>query len=226
MDSLKIKDFLIICIRVISLLLIILACFILYKWNKENDENKRIEKDLLENTNIITDVILRKDDKEIASYKTNAEELTSKNPHAVGWIKVNNTDVNYPIVKYTDNEYYLTHNFENNYNTAGWIFMDYRNNHLSLDRNTVIYGHNRRDNSMFGTLKNTLEYSWCENEQNQYITFNTTEKPNLAKIFSIYKTTAKDVFIPINFESPQNYKEYLQEIDLQESYILGIILVH
>ncbi len=218
MDSLKLKDFLIICIRVISVVIIISLCFVLYNWNKENDDNKRIEKDLLDNTNIITDVILRKEEKEIDSFKIDSEELIKKNSQTVGWIKVNNTDVNYPIVKHTDNEYYLTHNFENSYNSAGWIFMDYRNNHTDLDKNTIIYGHNRRDNSMFGTLKNTLEQSWCENEQNHYITFNTINKPNLAKIFSIYKTSAKDLSIPIDFESAERYKEYLEEITSKSYY--------
>ena len=222
MDSVKLKVFFTLCLRIVSLLLIIASCFMLYNWQSENDDNQRIEKNLLSNANIVSDVIVVVDNTEIESYETNSDELINQNSHAVGWIKVNNTDVNYPIVQYTDNEYYLTHNFENNYNSAGWIFMAYRNSHDNLDKNTIIYGHNRRDNSMFGTLKNALDDSWCQNEENQYITFNTLNKQYIAQIFSIYKVDSRDLSLSVNFESDESYKEYLNTLANQSYYQFNV----
>lgn len=65
----------------------------------------------------------------------------------MGWININDTPIDYPIMKGNDNEFYLTRDFNKEYLTSGSIFMDYRNEGFQ-DRNTVIYGHHMRDGSM------------------------------------------------------------------------------
>ena len=75
----------------------------------------------------------------------NFDELKKKNSDTVGWIKVDNTNINYPVVKCSNNDFYLNHGFDEKWNDAGWIFMDYRNNPVNFDKNTVIYGHSRID---------------------------------------------------------------------------------
>ena len=76
-------------------------------------------------------------------------------------------------MKATDNNYYLTHNLKKEYNGSGWVFMDYRNDLDGKDKNIIIYGHNMRDGSMFGSLKEILSANWYKNEENKYITFIT-----------------------------------------------------
>lgn len=85
----------------------------------------------------------------------NFNDLKKTNPDIVGWIKVNGTNINYPFVQSKDNKYYLTHSFNKSYNSAGWVFLDYRNNNTN-NKNTIIYAHGRTDKTMFGTLKKVL----------------------------------------------------------------------
>ena len=62
----------------------------------------------------------------------------------------------YPVVKGTNNSFYLNHCFDKSNNSAGWIFADYRNKFDNTDKNIVIYGHNMRDGSMFGSMLNGM----------------------------------------------------------------------
>ena len=78
------------------------------------------------------------------------ETILEDNSNTIGWLMVPGTRIDYPVLQYTDNSYYLNHDFHHHYNTAGWIFMDYRNK--LDDQNIVIYGHHRRDGSMFGSM--------------------------------------------------------------------------
>lgn len=115
------------------------------------------------------------------------DDLLSKNSDTVGWLKLNNTDIDTPIVKYSDNEFYLNHNFNKKYNEVGWTFADYRNNFPNLDTNTIMYGHTYRNSSLaFSSLKHVLDESWLNNEDNYIIEFTTTKKALKFKIFSIY----------------------------------------
>ena len=97
-------------------------------------------------------------------------ELANINDETVGWITVNKTKVNYPVVQHTDNNYYLKHDFKKNNNAYGWIFMDYRNNIYNMSDNTILYGHNSvKDAMMFGSLRYTTNESWYKNSENQII---------------------------------------------------------
>ena len=93
--------------------------------------------------------------------------MLSQNDECVGWIVVPNTNVNYPVLIYSNNDYYLSHSFDKSNNPAGWIYGDYRNTGDGNDKNFVLYGHNRRDGSMFGTINDTLKKTWYQNEENR-----------------------------------------------------------
>ncbi len=108
-------------------------------------------------------------------------KLKEKNSDTIAWIKVNGTNINYPIVKTTDNDYYLNHSFDKTYNDAGWIFMDYRNT-LNNDKNTIIYGHGRLDKTMFGTLRNILKSSWLNNTNNYVIKMSNDKENTLWQV--------------------------------------------
>ena len=93
----------------------------------------------------------------------------------------------YPVVKGTNNSFYLNHCFDKSNNSAGWIFADYRNKFGNTDKNIVIYGHNMRDGSMFGSMLNILNAKWYENEENTNITLYTDNEKCMYKVFSVYK---------------------------------------
>ncbi|MDE5564759.1 MAG: class B sortase [Oscillospiraceae bacterium] len=86
-----------------------------------------------------------------------AKELLAENPDTVGWITIENTNVDNPIVQCTDNAYYLDHDFHGEPFRAGTVFMDYRDvfsyDETAQSENIILYGHNMANNTMFGSLR-------------------------------------------------------------------------
>jgi len=80
------------------------------------------------------------------------DELSKINPEIVGWIYIEGTDINYPVVQGPDNDYYLKHLFDGTYNSSGCIFLDYRCATDFSDRHNIIYGHHMNNKTMFGGL--------------------------------------------------------------------------
>ena len=155
----------------------------LIHWNKENKMVKTIREG---------EKIRIKGEKKEKYLDTN---ILNDNDDTVGWIIVDGTDINYPVVKSKDNEYYLTHDFKKMKNSAGWIFMDYQNKWS--DQNIVIYGHHRKDGSMFGSIDKLFD----NKANNITITFITTETSIKYQVFSIYKISSKDNYIEKNFSN-------------------------
>lgn len=152
------------------------------------------------------------------------DELLKVNNDTVGWLTVNNTKVNYPVVQYTDNDFYLKRDFNKNKNSYGWIYMDYRNNIYNLSNNTIILGHNLKNGMMFGTLRYTTNESWYKNPDNQIITFNTKVKNMKWKIFSIYKIPVTNDYLYANFGDLNEFKKFLDTIKSRSIYDFGIEL--
>ena len=140
--------------------------------------------------------------------------LKKINPDVVGWLKVENTNVNYPVVKSNDNSYYLKHDFRKNSNSAGWIFLDYRNDLDNLRKNSIIYGHNMINNTMFGSIPdNVLSNTWLSNPENHLIKLSTPNSNMVWKIFSVYTIEPESYYIKTLF----NNIEYQQFIDTIKS---------
>lgn len=149
----------------------------------------------------------------VSSYYTNFEQvfdtLKQKNADTVGWIQINNTKINYPVVQADTNSYYLNRDFFKKKNSMGWIFMDYRNDIENLNRNTIIYGHNIKQGIMFGTIKNMMSSSWYNNTSNQTITFNTLNKNMKWQIFSLYQINETEDYLKTEFATDDEYIEFL-----------------
>lgn len=96
--------------------------------------------------------------------------------------------------------------------------MDYKNHLENFDQNTIIYGHNRRNGTMFSNLNSTLEESWYKQLENQFINFNTFSKNTIWQIFSIYQTTAQDLSNPISFSSDMDFSSYIDAIKQKSIY--------
>lgn len=135
-------------------------------------------------------------------------ELKMLNSNTVGWIQVGGTNINYPFVQTTDNNFYLTHTFNNTYNDAGWVFMDYRNNISSLNRNTIIYAHGRYDNTMFGSLRNIFTSGWLDNTNNYVIKLSTESENTLWQVFSIYRIPTTNDYIQTKFNSDEEFLNF------------------
>ena len=105
----------------------------------------------------------------------------------------------------------MNHSFDKSYNSAGWLFMDYRNKFDGTDKNIIIYAHNRRDGSLFGTLKNILTESWQNNIDNYVIPLINENEKEEYQVFSIYKIEKEDYYIKTNFKDNE-WEEFLKKI--------------
>ena len=200
-----------------NILSIILMCFfialLLYSgtkiviWYMNNQNNKKISDEIAE---FVTVDETKEDNEE--KYVVDFEKLKEKNSDIVAWLKVNGTNIETIVVKSTNNDYYLTHNFNKEYNSAGWIFADYKNKLDGTDKNLVIYGHNMRDNSMFGSLKWVINEDWYNNEDNKYITLITENETQIYEVFSVYQIEKEDYYIQTNFNTEKEFSTFLGTI--------------
>lgn len=154
------------------------------------------------------------------TYSKSFDKLLEINKDTVGWLKVNNTKINYPVVQGKDNKYYLKRAFDGKKNSLGWVFVDKRN-HLEDDKfddNTIIYGHNIKSGIMFGQLKNILEEKWYKNEKNYIVTFNTPTKKNQWKVFSVYKIPKTTDYLLTNFSTKKDKLAFIEMITKRSLY--------
>lgn len=203
----------------------------------ENDLQKiKIDLDIPENNNHDKDITFiepNDDDKERVTLTTTTtttttiydvkyekvfEKLKEINNDTVGWLTVNNTKIDYPVVQSTDNDYYLYRDYYKNKNRHGWIYMDYRNNIEDLSDNTIIFGHNLANQKMFGTLRYVTNPSWYKKSSNQIITFNTTKANMKWQIISIYKIPVTNDYLVANFASSEDKLNFLDMITQRSIY--------
>lgn len=208
-------------IQVISIIIIIISLYYIYLWYIDNKKTENILNEIYENANVSSDNISVDNDLKIEVENIDFNKLINKNPDTIGWIKVLGTDINYPVVQTNNNDFYLTHSFDKSYNKAGWIFADYINKNLKnneLDKNTIIYGHNRQNNSMFGTLSNVFKEEWLSNKKNHYINFSTLNNNMVWKVFSTYTIEKEEYYIQSNFSSDEEYISFLNTIKNRSTY--------
>ena len=154
-------------IKIILILIMIISLINIFIWFYENNKTKEIVTKAKKYINIKNNTI--------------SPKIKKINEDIIGWLIVDNTNINYPVVQGKNNEFYLNHDLDKNYNSAGWIFMDC-NNSLE-DQNIIIYGHHRRDGSMFGSFDNLLNKN-----KGGKIKLLINNKELKYNIFSIYKT--------------------------------------
>ena len=205
----KKKRILNIVIYLILFLILICSGFKLYFWYKDKKNNDETTEQLKNNVKLEK---IKNDNSNNEKYIVDFKKLKSENSDVVAYIKVNNTNIEYPIVKTSNNNFYLNHSFDKSKNSRGWIFADYKNKFDNTDKNIVIYGHNMRDGSMFGSLKNILNEEWYNNTKNMNITFLTENGNYIYKVFSIYKIESEDYYIKTNFKNDEDYEKFLNTI--------------
>ena len=112
------------------------------------------------------------------------EALRETSPDIIGWLALPDTAINYPVTQADDNEYYLHHLYDGTYNKTGCLFADYENQENFSDRNTIIYGHNMRDGSMFATLNEYDEQSYYDGHPQMYLV--TPDGGYVVEIFTAF----------------------------------------
>lgn len=195
-------------------LILILLCFCLMLYSIINIlfwffDNKKTNQEIKEIQNII------QENKE-AEQKIDFTKLENINEEVVGWIQMDGTNVDYPYVQHSDNSYYLNHSFSHDDNSAGWVFLDYRNRKDFSDINTILYAHGRIDGTMFGSLKNSLNQSWYD-DGHYFIYVDTKDASYKFKIFSLYHIETTDDYLSIDFNE-KDFNAFIQKIKKRSVY--------
>lgn len=182
---------------IIFIITLIISISYIVRWfisNKENEKiSEKVSEAIVENNDI-------KDEEDAkVEYKVDFNKLKEINNQIVTYLKVNGTNIEHAVVQAEDNNYYLRKSLDKKYNVGGSIFMDYKNKLDGTDKNIVIYGHNMKDDSMFGTLKNILKEKWYNNQENYIINFTTENEEQKYKVFSVYKIKNEDYYINTEF---------------------------
>ncbi len=196
-------------LKIIFIICIIIFSYEMYKLYK-------IYTDVKENISITKSI------KETLGEAIDISKLKEMNADTVGYLVVNNTDIDYVVVKAKDNDYYLKHNFNKKYSSAGWVFADYRDNFDGNDKNIIIYGHNMLNGSMFGTLKKILTKEWYTNKENHIIKFITEEGTNYYEVFSVYNIKKEDYYIRTDFKNNTAYKNFIRTIKKRSIYKFNV----
>lgn len=204
-------------IEIILVLGILASVAFLVKWGIDGYKRKQLEEDMKqylrevpEEENENNDENKKENKKEKIS-KIDFDALKKRNKDVKGWLKVNGTNIDHPIVQAKDNDYYVHTTIDRKYNFGGWPFFDYRNEVDESDRNIIIYGHNMRNGTMFHDLRYVFDKKWYGKKENQIITLYTPTENKKYKIFSMYKVPSEEYYITTYF-SDSEFKDFLKKI--------------
>ena len=245
----NVSRFAYLCLMVLSVIGF-LECYSIYStWKAEGAKTDALMTDLLASTEIteqevdIEEIYNVADDSKTANLKkknkygadywnyanvalmdVNFANLLKENKDTVGWLYVNNTNINYPFVQGEDNSYYLNRAFDGTRSAAGWLFADYRSDLTTFKKNTVIYGHGRVDQVMFGSLEKVLEKEWYTNTDNHIIKLSTPTHNTLWQVFSVYTIPSESYYLKHNIENDTAYLEFLDTIQGRSIYDFNVDL--
>lgn len=156
----------------------------------------------------------------VMSFVEKYENLLNQNKDMIGWIKIEDTKVNYPVMHTPyDEEFYLRRNFDKEYEFRGTPFINSSANLENRDDNIIIYGHNMDDNTMFGDLKKYTSYDFYSDHK--YIQFDTLYENGKYEIFAVFKTVDEldhDLFIDYyNFLNVDDELDFYHQMNLYKN---------
>ncbi len=141
--------------------------------------------------------------------------LKEINPDIVGWIMIDETNIDHPLLQCSNNDYYLNHTYTEEYNDTGSIFLDYHNDADFADQNTVIYGHARLDGTMFAQLKKYKKQTGYD--ESPIITIILEGKIFYYHVFSANIVEASYDYRATSYEDFLGYIELMRDSSLIES---------
>ena len=226
---LKKKNFFQFVILIICFVTMFFLAIQIIEWSLDNEKTNEIldevqNKMVIEEVEIKEEEVRVQDEQAISSedlywefidtdfLSVDLSKLKDDNEDVVGFLQVLNTNINYPFVQTTNNSYYLTHDLYRNSNGGGWVFLDYRNQDNFDNKNSIIYAHGRENHTMFGTLKNVLDESWYQNEENYVVKLATQTQSYVYQVFSVYRIENTNDYIQTEFQSDPEYLRFLTKL--------------
>lgn len=184
----------------------------------KTEEQNRVNQDKSNQQQEYNDVELSQENNYtyIFSKMVDFDSLLSLNSDIIGWITIPGTIIDYPIVKSSDNNDYLHLTFLKEYNSSGSIFLDMRNNENLTDYNSIIYGHNMKNGSMFSSLRNYQNESFYKDHV--FVEIYLPNSQSVYKIISCYATTKTSNGYNVDFNDKTEYENWLKEISDRSQY--------
>lgn len=146
--------------------------------------------------------------------------LQEINPDIAGWIYIEGTEINYPVVQGEDNQYYLKHLFSGEWNSSGCIFLDSRNSADLSDRHSILYGHHMKNGSMFSGLTEYKEQEFYDSHPVALLL--TPDKNYEIEIFAGYVASIQDEAWELSFPSDSDFTEWLEKAEERSCFTSGI----
>lgn len=196
--------------KIILIILIIIIIFsisymVYYFYN--NYKNK------IDNTDILNNIEI--DNTQITEQKTERmlqiEELQKKNQEIMGWLEIEGTNINYPVLQTNDNDFYLTHNYKKENASTGSLFLDKDFDLINGSSNYLIYGHRNKQGLMFEDLMKYAKEDFYK--EHTKIKFTTNKEDSTYEIMSVfysrvYYKSEQNVFRYYYFVNANNEQEY------------------
>lgn len=136
--------------------------------------------------------------------------LAEINPDIVAWIYIEDTEINYPVVQGSDNQYYLKHLFSGEWNSLGCIFLDTRNAADFSDRNSILYGHHMKNGTMFSGLTEYKKQEFYDTHPT--ILIMTPEQNFRIEIFAGYVANVNDNAWKVDFDADTVFEDWQKSV--------------
>lgn len=155
------------------------------------------------------------------------ETLYNKNKKLIGWLKIDDTNIDYPVMQTSDNTYYLDHNYNQEYDKNGSIFLDYNCSVYPRSTNMIVYGHHMKSGNMFGNLQKYAKESY--GKKHSVIMFDTIYEKAQYQVMYVFRSQVyneDDIvfkyyqFIEANSET--EFNSYMQEMSALSLYDTGV----
>jgi sortase B len=138
------------------------------------------------------------------------DKLRAINPDIVGWIRIDGTSIDYPIVQTDNNETYLDTDFEGKKNASGAIYLDYESEPDFSSRHNLLYGHHMKNGTMFKDIVKYKDETFYK--EHQKITIYTPEREYDLRPISVLYTDASGERRKTRFDSEESFKAYVDEM--------------
>lgn len=221
MEKSKKKKIVIITTIILVLIIACVSCVIIFtRKNKPvQDVGNNNELGQVVETPVIDE---KPNEEEGRNLQNEIKALNATYTDVVGWLVVPGTNIDTPVFQSTNNNRYLRHDRDNKYYMWGEEFLDYRCNINNMDNMShfIIYGHNSENEENFTPL---LKYKNQEFlKENSIIEFSTLNGNYKWQIFSVYVTDTDFFYIDTNFESANEYSEFLRTLKSKSMYDTGV----
>lgn len=142
------------------------------------------------------------------------------NNDIVGYLKIDGTSVDYPVVQAADNNFYLDRNVHKQKSPEGAIYLDYENDISRGDRHYVLYGHNMKADTMFHALRYYNSETFYQNHR--FITFDTLYEQQTWEVFAFYRTGTDFYYIQVLFDGDEDFTRLVEKMKSKSKYEIGV----